>query len=241
MHRIVIIDDNVAGAEALAYSLPWASINCHVTAVAYNGRQGFDLICQEKPDLFISDILMPGMDGLTMLEQVRKVLPRCRCVFISAYDQFEYAQKALRLGACDYLLKPFLDEEMLETVQKVLIGIETQENQGGSSGNAMVDAILKFIRDNLAMAITLNDLSERFGLAPSYISSLISKHTSRTFSDFLRDERIRMAKILLDDPTIHVDEIAYRIGYKNYITFYKVFQRYEKLSPSAYRNRGGRT
>lgn len=239
MYRIVIIDDNVAGAEALAYSLPWNSIECQVVGVAYDGKQGLEIIRREIPDLFITDIRMPGIDGLSMLEEVRKTIPHCRCIFISAYGQFEYAQKALRLEAYDYLLKPFLDEEMLETVKKALAGLKDVDTQEAPSGNAMVDAILKYIRDHLSTAITLNNLSARFGLVPSYISSLIKKYTGYTFSNYLREERVRMAKALLEDPTIHVDEIAYRIGYKNYITFYKVFQRSEGMSPTTYRNRRG--
>lgn len=235
MFRIVIIDDNLAGADAMACSLPWESIGCQVAGVAYDGREGLEMILRERPDLFITDIRMPGMDGLTMLEEVRKQMPDCRCIFISAYDQFAYAQKALRLEACDYLLKPFMDEELLETVQKALEGLEDH----ASSGNAMVDAIMKYIRENLSSALTLNDLSERFGLVPSYISSLISRYTGRTFSDYLREERLRLARTLLDDPTIHVDEVARRLGYKNYITFYKMFQRFEGMSPTAYRNRKG--
>lgn len=241
MYRIIVIDDNAANADALAYSLPWESIDCQVLGVAYDGKRGLEMILREKPDLFITDICMSGMDGLSVLEEVRKVIPDCHCIFISAYDQFEYAQKALRLEACDYLLKPFLDEEIIEAVRKTLAFDKTDDENKCSSGNAMVDAILEYTRKNLSAAPSLNSLSARFGLVPSYISSLISRSTGYTFSDFLRNERLRLARELLDNPTIHIDEIAYRIGYKNYVTFYKVFKGSEGLSPTAYRNRGKKT
>ena len=235
MYKLLLVDDEEIIRTGVTEMIDWEAMGITLTAACENAIAALESMTDELPDILMTDVRMPGMDGLTMLEEVRKQMPDCRCIFISAYDQFAYAQKALRLEACDYLLKPFMDEELLETVQKALEGLEDH----ASSGNAMVDAIMKYIRENLSSALTLNDLSERFGLVPSYISSLISRYTGRTFSDYLREERLRLARTLLDDPTIHVDEVARRLGYKNYITFYKMFQRFEGMSPTAYRNRKG--
>ena len=248
MFKLVIIDDNTAGTDALTKTVDWAKIGCRVAGVAYDGNRGMELILREKPDVIISDIRMPSLDGLSMLEYTRQFLPDCRCVFISAFDDFKFAQRAVRLGAVDYLLKPFLDEELLKAVQKALpagVPAECPENENARpalpddaalSSSLAVERMIGYIRENLSEPLTLAKMSARFGFVPSYISSLIRKHTGRTFSALLTGERMAAACRLLTDPAIHIDEIAERTGYKNYVSFYKVFLRSQGVSPSAYRN-----
>ena len=90
MYTVVIVEDNRATADMLATAIDWNSVNCEVTGVAYNGQRGRMLILQSKPDIIISDIRMPGMDGMTMVETIQAVSPGSKVIYISAYNDFEY-------------------------------------------------------------------------------------------------------------------------------------------------------
>ena len=94
MYSVAIVEDNRATADMLAASIAWDSIRCEVVGVAYNGVDGRALITQKKPDIIIADIRMPGMDGLQMIELTRKISPKSKVIYISAYDDFYYAKKS---------------------------------------------------------------------------------------------------------------------------------------------------
>ncbi len=123
-YRVVIIDDNRYAAEMLAKTIDWDLLGCSVAAVAFDGLQGRQAIIANKPDIILSDINMPGMDGLRMIELVREILPEAKVIFISAYDQFDYAVRALKIGAFDYVLKPVDRKKLTETVMKAVHLIE---------------------------------------------------------------------------------------------------------------------
>ncbi len=123
-YKVVIIDDNRYAAEMLAKTIDWGLLGCAVASVAFDGLSGRQAIVAAKPDIILSDINMPGMDGLRMIELVREILPEAKVIFISAYDQFDYALRALRVGAFDYVLKPVDRKKLTETVMKAVHLIE---------------------------------------------------------------------------------------------------------------------
>lgn len=81
-----------------------------------DGREGLELIRQVKPDLLLTDICMPNMDGLTMIAALKSAFPAMQVAVLTAYRDFDYAQKALNLGVCRYLLKPSHMEQLREAV-----------------------------------------------------------------------------------------------------------------------------
>jgi two-component system response regulator YesN len=245
VYRIAIIDDNRASAEAIAQAIDWEAMGCRVIGVAYGGKQGLQLIEEKKPHIIIADILMPGLDGLEMVERSKKLSPNSHVLFISAYDNFRYAQKAIGLKAANYLLKPFHYSDLEAAVEAILAehpkGEPLEEAlKGEDTASLLVNSMLQFMRENLSQPLPLKRLSKRFGLVPSYISTLFKRHTGHPYSEVLADLRLGKAKQLLLDPTMQINEVALAVGYKNYITFYKAFMRMEGITPSGYRNRKGK-
>ncbi len=242
MYKVVIADDNRATADRLAVTIDWRALNCTVAGVAYDGVAGRGLILAKKPDIVIADIRMPGLDGLRMVEVTRSASPHSRIIFISAYDDFAYAQKAVGLHASDYLLKPFENGAVVAAVKRALAELGAAaagQPQGAGGGSLMADSIVAYIRTHLSTQLSLEELSGHFGLSPAYVSSLIRKKTGQTYTDWLTEARMDLAKRLLRDPGHRIDEIASAVGYKNYVNFYRVFVKYEGISPTDYRNRTG--
>ena len=237
IYTIVIVEDNRATADMLATTIDWRGIGCEVVGVAYNGQRGRMLILQNRPDIIIADIRMPGMDGLSMVEAVNTISPHSKVIYISAYDDFKYVKKALELRAFDYLLKPFENGKLVRIVQRIIEEKEKpKEPEAIDCSSPSVASILSYIRNNPSESLSLQSLSDHFDLTPNYISYLIKKHTGRNYLDWVIEARIDLAKKLLHDPTYRLEEIAAVVGYKNYISFYNVFVKHEGVSPSDYRH-----
>ena len=120
MHRILIVDDELMIRRGVSLGVDWQQMGCVVIAEAVNGAEGLRLALELKPDLIITDIRMPKMDGLEMLAELRKQGCDAKVIVLTAYDEFTFAQKALQLGAVDYLLKPFRDQDLAGTVMRIL-------------------------------------------------------------------------------------------------------------------------
>ncbi|AZN38295.1 response regulator [Paenibacillus albus] len=115
--RIMIVDDEREIREFLAAMSGWREIGCEVAWTAANGEEALGLLLQgELPDVIITDIRMPVMDGITFAERVRQRYPDMPIIFLTAYHEFDYARQAVKLGVSDFLTKPFLPEELTRTV-----------------------------------------------------------------------------------------------------------------------------
>ncbi len=120
--NIVLVDDEQIIKSGLRKEVDWESAGCRIAGEAADGREALELIRREKPDAVISDIRMPFMDGLTLMEKAREEQPDLYFLFISGHDEFRYVQKALKLGASDYILKPidpvYLEEKLRSLVEE---------------------------------------------------------------------------------------------------------------------------
>ena len=117
MYSVVLVDDEALILKGLSTVIPWKEMGCEVAGTATNGRTGLDLIRKLKPDILFTDIRRPNMDGLTMLAALGSEFPRMQTAVLTAYRDFDYAQQAITLGVCRYLLKPSNMNELKETVR----------------------------------------------------------------------------------------------------------------------------
>ena len=149
MYRVVLVDDERLIVRGLSSVVPWAELGCEVAGTAYDGQGGLELIRSLKPDIVLTDIRMPNMDGLTMLAALRSEFPRIQTSVLTAYRDFDYARQALTLGVCRYLLKPSNLEELKEAVRTMVARLdvvlpepkgEPEEETVRAAGNHLVRA-----------------------------------------------------------------------------------------------------
>lgn len=110
--RIIVVEDEIRIREGICNLVQNISDKYEVVATADNGKDGYDLICKHSPDVVICDILMPEMNGIEMLEELKKQEKMPLTILISAYSEFSYAQTAIRLGVREYLNKPVTIDEL---------------------------------------------------------------------------------------------------------------------------------
>ncbi|NHN34904.1 response regulator [Paenibacillus agricola] len=129
MWRIVIIDDDRKVLRGMKKIIPWVELKAELAGEAENGSDGLELIRSIRPDIVITDIYMPVMNGLEMLQQLRKEDIKSKMIILSGYTDFEYARQSLSLNVSDYLVKPVSVPTLLEVLRKVIQELEKEEKE----------------------------------------------------------------------------------------------------------------
>ncbi len=136
MYSVLLVDDEYLELELLERQVQWESLGFKVAVTAKNGREGLEMVEQFHPDVLITDVKMPFMDGITLAQQVYKCYPETRIIFLSGYNQFDYLKAAFHVEAVDYLLKP-VDIDELHTLMRVVKSKCDTENQKKSNDITM--------------------------------------------------------------------------------------------------------
>ena len=183
MYHVFLADDEPWALMALKNLIQWSDYGFAVSGEAQDGRQALERIERMGPDLIISDIRMPGMDGLALLQTIREKRWRAEVLLVSGYTDFEYARKALLYGCVGYLVKPVQEKELLEYLEKVrnilnekykadAPGGQKEENADGyRSEKLLVQNMVSFIQEHFAQGLTLQMLAGEFNRNESYIRS----------------------------------------------------------------------
>ena len=129
MFKVFLVEDEIVVREGIRKNILWEQYGFLYVGDASDGELALPLIRQIQPDLLITDIKMPFMDGLALIELVRKELPRTRIVIISGYDDFSYAQQAILMGVEQYMLKPIIKDKMVETLIALRKKMEAEQQQ----------------------------------------------------------------------------------------------------------------
>lgn len=116
--RMVVVDDEWYIRDGIA-TYPWEKFGCKVVGSAENGEEALDMVRMLQPDIVITDIKMPGMDGLAFIKAAKEILPDMEVILLTGYGDFEFARTAIQLGVTDYILKPTNFEELEKTVLKL--------------------------------------------------------------------------------------------------------------------------
>lgn len=129
MFQLLIVDDEANVVDSLADTLPWTDIGITAVFKAYSGFEALELLRTNTIDIVITDIRMPGMDGLELLAQVRQEWRRTKCMLLSGHADFSYAQQAIRHEAHEYLLKPVSDGEVMEKAAALVEQLKRERDE----------------------------------------------------------------------------------------------------------------
>lgn len=253
MIKAVLIEDENLLRKELILTTPWNQLGCELLGEAENGLDGLELILRIKPHIIITDIKMPGMDGLTMVQKAQSKDYQPKVILLTGHSDFEYARKALRLGVIEYLLKPIDDSELYSLIKKTVKNIrsnndyvqiskkfEIQKNPrtrlNGNSDHYIQQAV-KYIQKNFNYDISLQDSSHHLGISPGYLSHIFKKSTGYTFLEYITLFRIRHSLILLKEQHLQVSDVAYKCGFQDSGYFIQLFKKHTGVTPGQYRKR----
>lgn len=265
MYKVAIIDDEPIIAEGLSRIMAWEKWNCRVAGSAYNGKEGLALIHREQPDIIISDINMPELNGLEMVAAFKSEYPDMQLIILTGYREFEYARQAIELGVARFLLKPSKMnelEEAMEVVTERLKRLEgdvspviAKEETGISSfadkepekdgscqneaNSFVVKNALEYIWENSEDKLRLADVADQVYVSQWHLSKLLNKQTGKNFSELLNSARIEKSEELLKDPSLRICDVAERVGFQDLAHFSRVFKKMKGMSANEYRNMQG--
>ena len=206
MLKVLIVDDEAVVRRGIVLGIDWASLGCAVVGEAANGEEGLAAAERYSPNLIITDVRMPHMDGIEMMRVLRERGSTAHVIVLTAYNDFDYARSALRFGAADYLLKPFRDQELVAAIERV-----REKAEAFSSRSAQDDLLalpkgdkskyvlqtLEYIAAHYADAdINITTIARSIGISEGHLSHVFKKETSYTALGYLTLYRIHMARRL---------------------------------------------
>jgi two-component system, response regulator YesN len=262
--KIIVVDDEEYLRKLIIKLIPLDRLKMTVIGEASNGLEGLELCMKLKPDIILTDIRMPVMDGLTMVEKLDESNSDCKSIIISGYDDFYFAQRAIKSKAYDYILKPVEQEELFRVLSaardETLKARKDRENSKNirlelkkihnrlpdsdstdnaermaADGHIMIKKALKYIDEEYGTDCTLEEVAEKLFMNPSYFSMLFKKIVGKNFSEYKSEIRIEKAKELLKLHELKIKEIADILGYCDDNYFIKDFKKHSGLSPQNFR------
>ena len=124
MYKLLIVDDEEFEREGIANFIPWKDYDVEIVGTAWNGGDGFEKIQNTLPDIVLTDIKMPVMNGIELIRTTKKVLPDIEFIVLSGYGEFEFTSQAMEEGVRHYVLKPCDEEGIIKVLEKVKQEVE---------------------------------------------------------------------------------------------------------------------
>ena len=239
VYSIMIVEDEYLVRQGISSLVDFKKFNMQVIGEAENGLEAWEKIQAECPDIILTDINMPQMNGIKLAQLAREQYPQLHIIFLKGYDDFDYALSAVKLGADDYLLKPFSREDveaMLIKVKEKLDKEKKQQQVHELVEKAEFSDLEQAIHDRLAdTELSLKSLSFQLGFNSSYLSVLIKKELGLPFQDYLIQERMKRAKLLLLTTDLKVYEIAEQVGFEDMNYFSQRFKQIVGVTPRQFK------
>lgn len=253
MIKVLIVEDENFIRKGLINTIDWLSMDCIIAGEAANGEEGLKTIIEIKPDLVITDIKMPIMNGVDMLGKASEIYDFEK-IILTSYGEFPYAKRAIDLKVFDYVLKPIDEDKFKEIIGKVKnkIGEKKIYNEFKNSirGYKNIDvlnleyylksdkkksqyteSVINYVKDNYSKKISIDDIAEKLAVSSSYLSRNLKEQTNQTFHDFLNRYRVQKSIELLMSGEYRVYEISSMVGFTDYKHYSTVFKKYIKASP----------
>jgi two-component system response regulator YesN len=243
--NILLVDDEDMIRLGMEKILSKSELNLQIIGSFSNGLMALmelDKLDVNVLDVVITDIKMPGMDGLKFIEKLREAAPQVEIIILSGFNDFEYARQALRFGVTDYFLKPVDKFELFEVLKRIgdkkQDAIPLQGHDQEHYEHYVIEPLKQIIEKEYNKILDLESLSERLGFSTSYLSKHFKQETGSTITDYLIHIRIQKAKQFIDDhPNLKIYEIANLVGYPDPVYFNKLFKKIVLSTPKEYKDR----
>lgn len=262
-YKVLLADDEQIERMALAKRLHKHFGDSLVIWQAADGNEAVRLCFKERCQIVIMDISMPELNGVEAAEQIRRLDEDCEIIFLTAYDEFSYAKRAIAIHALDYLLKPCEEEELTAVMEEAVGRIQKREQfeklhmeqempeetgaempepdleeepeESDRLGQA-AEKIRRYIRKNYMKDISMQDAARMMNYSDAYFCKLFKQCFDQNFTAYLARFRINEARRLLQDKNASVREVSMLVGYYDANYFAKVFKRIAGMNPSEYRD-----
>ena len=247
MYKLLIVDDEYQIRNGLATYFPWNEIGFEVVGQVENGIKALEFIATTPVDIILADIVMPMMNGIELAEKLNQSDSRVKLIFLSGYQDFEYAQQALNLGVKKYIVKSTKFDELARVFaalkkeldreffpEKPALAQDSPSPSGQNYNQKIIASVKQYVTENYQEA-TLYSAASLIKMNPFYLSRFFKQETGSNFSDFLLTVKMQKATELLQDISRNIDDISKAVGYNSPKNFTRTFKNFYGKSPREFR------
>jgi two-component system response regulator YesN len=244
--KIMIVDDEEIIRLGIAKILNKSELSVQIVGLFANGHEAYmemNRLQSRELDVLITDIKMPKMDGLKLIEKAKGHFPDLNVIVISGFNEFEYARQAIKFGVTDYLLKPLDKYDLFQALTQISRSLDNDVSEVDLTKEEepkhyVVDRIKLILDKEFDKTFDLDRIAERVELSPSYVSKLFRQETGLTITDYLISVRLDKAKqFLIDYPQLKNYEISSMLGYSDPVYFNKLFKKMVGFTPKEYKEK----
>lgn len=236
---IVIVDDEPKIRNGLCRLLDNRG-SWHVSGIYEDALDALKSLALHQPDVIITDIKMPELNGLDMIARMRETEQNAYIVILSGYSDFGFAQRAIELGVTRYLTKPTNTRELiavLEEIERKLDQEQGSREEKKEITNLMVQKAMDYIALNYSEKISLKTIAAELYLSPNYLSELFKRHTEKNISEYITEYRLEKARKYLLQPEYKISDVSTLVGFGDARYFSSIFKRQYGITPVEYRNK----
>lgn len=244
-YTVVVAEDEELLLNSLIQKIEGMNLGFEVIGKAQTGAQAFDLVKDLTPDLLISDIRMPVVDGITLLENVHDKFPYIQTIIVSGFSDFEYARRAIKINVTEYLLKPIDPKELYNALLTIRTKLDLEQSAYSnifneamtrSTPEQIAKSLREYINCNYNEEINLNLIAHSMNYSAAYLTKIFCTQYDITPSKYITSLRILRAKYLLShNPELSVKQIGEIVGYHEQGYFSRIFKKIAGVSPLEYR------
>lgn len=243
MYQLLIAEDEAFVRRGIRSLVDYERLQISQIFEAEDGQAAWEIFQREEIHIVLTDINMPVLDGITLSTLIKEKRPDTHIIFLTGYNEFDYAVSALKMGADDYLLKPASRADIEAILQKVVDKLTLSKKQAHIQ-TLMREASTSDIREAIQAqlsdpGLSLKGLAEALGFSPGHLSKRIKDELGQPFQNYLIAERIRQAKLLLLTTAMKNYEIAEAVGFGDINYFSHRFKLETGMTPKQFRQ-GGR-
>jgi YesN/AraC family two-component response regulator len=231
--KLLIVDDEMIVREAFM-----AAFDEYTIVPATGGQEALNILRRPNDiDLVILDVVMPGLNGIRLVKEIKNINPKLSVAILTGYGSKDIAIEALRAHADEFIEKPFDIKQTREIIERLLSRNNNSSQMESHDTEGKIRKAREFIKRNYNKSISLKDISQMSYLSPKYFSRVFKEKTGKSFIEFRVGLRIEAAKQFLRKSSYSISQIAYTVGYQNPDSFMKMFKRITGFTPSEYRCR----
>jgi two-component system response regulator YesN len=247
MINLLVVDDEKEERDGLAY-LSSSLFNYITVYYADNGISALEVLEKQRIEIMITDIKMPKMGGIKLLENTVPRYPDLKIIIYSGYADFEYARKGIRFHVQNYLLKPISIDAFKDAMTTLINEIKkvdkfvpdsplkTNQNIAGTKVQSYITLkVIDIIYSEYNTDLNLTYISEKLDRTPTYISHIFAQETGKSFLKYLTDFRMVKAKELITNSSRKINSISMECGFQNPAYFNQVFKSYYGMTPVQFR------
>lgn len=248
MPAILVIENDDLEMEFIRSIIQQELGRKYALLAARTGAQGLRFARQNHPEIVLMDVLLPDMDGIDVIREMRRFLTDSCISILTACTDFYCAQKAIGLRVFAYLLKPIKPGDLKSSLEQMVVRTSRQGHAKSGSGMSasllqapaearppLIEESLQYIRAHFEEKLSLEDVAKRFYINAQYFSRVFKRETGITFTEYIASLRIQAACNLLTATNYPAYRIANECGFSDPSYFNRVFLRYMEMTPQKYR------